>query len=255
MIRAAAIAAAIAIVSSSGVAAGKGRGDPLFRGKPADDLRQAPLGRPSGRIVLRAVHLDETVDVQLFSPRGGYDERALAALDHAFRCRRTGVERSVDPRLYERLSHIYDRFGRTVELVSGVREQENESSRHYHGSAMDIRIDGVSTDELYQFAASLDHGGMGVGRYPHGHFVHVDLRAPGAESYRWTDLSGGPEKLERARRIRRSPERIRRNARGYHRNGPRQRPKAQTRPGSRRHDRLRRGLRTNSLRALPRRRR
>jgi hypothetical protein len=31
---------------------------------------------------------------------------------------------------------------------------------------------------------------MGVGLYPTSGFIHVDFRAPGEPSYRWTDYSG-----------------------------------------------------------------
>ena len=114
--------------------------------------------------------------------------------------------RSVDPRLYEILSIISDHFGgKRVELISGFRFQKNEGSRHYHASAMDIRVPGVSTRELYKFAESLDTGGMGIGLYPRSGFVHVDMRAPGDPSYRWVDRSprgsgtrgGSPSKRRR----------------------------------------------------------
>ena len=54
---------------------------------------------------------------------------------------------------------------------------------------MDIRVDGVSPKQVYQFVQTLDQGGMGMGIYPNSHFVHVDFRAPGEPSYRWTDYS------------------------------------------------------------------
>jgi hypothetical protein len=61
---------------------------------------------------------------------------------------------------------------------------------------MDIRIPGVSINEMYKYAESLDAGGMGLGIYPTSQFIHVDFRAPGEPSYRWTDYSGhgGPSK-------------------------------------------------------------
>jgi hypothetical protein len=31
---------------------------------------------------------------------------------------------------------------------------------------------------------------MGIGLYPTSQFIHVDFRAPGEPSYRWTDTSG-----------------------------------------------------------------
>ena len=32
---------------------------------------------------------------------------------------------------------------------------------------------------------------MGIGLYPRDGFVHIDFRAPGQPSYRWTDRSRG----------------------------------------------------------------
>jgi uncharacterized protein YcbK (DUF882 family) len=166
---------------------------PYFEGRAVapSSLRTEPLPTPSGDIVLVAVNFREEVAIHIYQEDGVLDESALAALDQTFRCRRTREQRAVDPRLYEILSIIYDRFGRRpIELVSGFRFQRNEGSRHYHASAMDIRIPGVSTRELYEFAESLDTGGMGIGIYPESGFVHIDFRAPGEKSYRWIDRSG-----------------------------------------------------------------
>jgi uncharacterized protein YcbK (DUF882 family) len=154
-------------------------------------LRTDALPTPSGDIWIYAENFHEDVRVNIYDDDGGFDEGALAQLDHGFRCRRTKEVRAVDPRLYEILSIIYDHFGhRRIQLVSGFRFQRNEGSRHFHASAMDIRIPGVSTRAVYRFADSLDKGGMGIGRYPNAGFVHIDFRAPGDPSYRWVDTSG-----------------------------------------------------------------
>jgi uncharacterized protein YcbK (DUF882 family) len=154
-------------------------------------LRSEPLPKPSGEVWLRAENLKEEVKVNIYKPDGSYDDAALAKLDELFRCSRTGAVRAVRTELYEQLSRFYDRFeGKRIDLVSGFRFQERNSSRHFHASAMDIRISGVSIKELYKFAESLDAGGMGVGLYPTSGFIHVDFRAPGEPSYRWTDWSG-----------------------------------------------------------------
>ncbi len=175
-------------------------------------LREEPLEKPSGELWVSSENFKEELRVKLYDENGEFDEESLAKLDHLFRCRRTHEERSVDPRLYETLSRIQDHFeGKQVQLVSGFRFQRNEGSRHYHASAMDIRIKGVSIKNLRAFADSLDPGGMGVGIYPTSGFVHVDFRAPGQPSYRWTDRSrpgsSGKEKgHKRSRRaVRRSP--------------------------------------------------
>jgi uncharacterized protein YcbK (DUF882 family) len=154
-------------------------------------LRAEPLDHPSGDVWVNAENLNEEARVNIFKPDGTYDETALATLDDLFRCKRTNEVRAVDPRLYEQLSRIYDHFGgKRIELVSGFRFAERNSSRHFHASAMDIRIKGVTIKEMYAFAESLDGGGMGIGIYPNSGFIHVDFRAPGEPSYRWTDYSG-----------------------------------------------------------------
>jgi len=154
-------------------------------------LRTEPLDKPSGDVWVRAENLNEEVHVNIYKPDGSFNDEALAQLDELFRCARTGAVRAVRAELYEQLSRFYDHFeGKRIDLVSGFRFAERNSSRHYHASAMDIRIKGVSIKEMYRYAESLDAGGMGVGLYPTSGFIHVDYRAPGEPSYRWTDTSG-----------------------------------------------------------------
>lgn len=174
-----------------------------FRGHAVrgDGLRAEPLPEASGDVWLWSENFKEEVRVNIYNDDGSFNDEALAALDHLFRCRRTREQRAVDPRLYEVLSIIQDHFnGERVTLVSGFRFQRNEGSRHYHASAMDIRIPGVSMRELYKVADSLDRGGMGIGRYPRSGFVHIDFRAPGAPSYRWTDRSGPSKGTSRGKK-------------------------------------------------------
>jgi uncharacterized protein YcbK (DUF882 family) len=160
-------------------------------GVPADELRTDPLPTPSGNVWIYAENFREEVKVNIYRPGGGFDEAALAQLDHLFRCKRTDEERAVDPRVYETLSRIQDHFeGKRAVLISGFRFAERHSSRHFHASAMDIRVEGVPLDTLYSYAESLDPGGMGLGIYPTTQFIHVDYRAPGDPSYRWVDVSG-----------------------------------------------------------------
>jgi len=164
-----------------------------FRGHNAlkQTLRTDALEKPSGDIWVRAENLNEEVRVNIYKPDGSFNDESLAKLDDLFRCVRTGEVRAVRPELYEMLSRVYDHFsGKQIQLVSGFRFAERNSSRHYHASAMDIFIKGVSIREMYAYAESLDQGGMGIGLYPTSGFVHVDFRAPGEPSYRWVDTSG-----------------------------------------------------------------
>lgn len=164
----------------------------VFQGHGAGKLRTEELTKPSGNVWLYAENLAEEAKVNIYKADGTFDDAALAKLDELFRCRQTGEVRSVRPELYEQLSRISDHFGgdKRVELISGFRFAERSSSRHFHASAMDIRIKGVTIREMYKYAESLDGGDMGIGLYPTSNFIHVDYRAPGERSYRWTDLSG-----------------------------------------------------------------
>ncbi len=175
--------------------------------KPGDELQ-----KPTGDIWLHAENLGEEAQVNIYKKDGSFDDAALAKLDDLFRCRQTGEVRAVRPELYEQLSRISDHFGgKKIELVSGFRFAERSSSRHFHASAMDIRINEVSIRDMYAYAESLDQGNMGIGIYPTSQFIHVDFRAPGEPSYRWTDWSGhsggGGKKAKKSNTNRTQPAR------------------------------------------------
>jgi uncharacterized protein YcbK (DUF882 family) len=166
-------------------------------------LRTEDLVRPSGEVWVFAENLNEEVKVNIYKTDGSFDDAALAKLDELWRCPFTGEVRAVRTQLYEQLSRFYDHFGqKRIELVSGFRFAERDSSRHHHASAMDIRIPGISVRQMYKYAESLDLGDMGIGIYPVSGFIHVDYRAPGERSYRWTDYSGNSarSRTQRARK-------------------------------------------------------
>lgn len=170
----------------------------VFQGHNASPstLRSEPLDRPSGNIWVYAENLGEEFRGNIYKPDGSFDDAALARLDDMWRDTRTGDVRAVRAELYEHLSRICDHYpDQRVDLVSGFRFHERDSSRHFHASAMDIKIKDVPIRELYEFAQTLDvgvanEGALGVGIYPTSQFIHVDFRAPGEPSYRWTDWSG-----------------------------------------------------------------
>ena len=168
----------------------------VFQGHNAapSTLRTEPLDRPSGDIWIYAENLGEEWKGNIYKPDGSFDDAALAKLDELWRDTRSGDVRAVRAELYEHLSRICDHFAdRRIDLVSGFRFHERDSSRHFHASAMDIHIKDVSIRELYEYAETLDvgsGGALGIGIYPVSQFIHVDFRAPGEPSYRWTDWSG-----------------------------------------------------------------
>ena len=170
----------------------------VFQGHNAasSSLRTEDLDRPSGNVWIRAENLGEEVQANIYKEDGGFDDEVLAKLDNLWRDPHGGEVRAVRAELYEHLSRICDHYeGQRIDLVSGFRFHERDSSRHYHASAMDIHIKDVPIKDLYEFAQSLDTGkdeggALGVGIYPTSQFIHIDFRAPGEPSYRWTDWSG-----------------------------------------------------------------
>jgi uncharacterized protein YcbK (DUF882 family) len=156
---------------------------------PEEQLRTEPLGRPSGNLhLVSAADPNDEAKVNIYNPDGSYNIEAMDELNHVLRCRRTDVEKLMDPQLLTYLSAVYDHFGgKPLEIVSGYRNQRKLSSNHTKGRASDIRIAGVSIKQIKAFAETLDRGGMGIGIYPVSGFVHIDVRPP--PSYRWTDYS------------------------------------------------------------------
>jgi uncharacterized protein YcbK (DUF882 family) len=181
------------------------RSHPIFSGHLVRDaeLRTEPLPRPSGKLKLYSVNLHERLEIELYDGQGMLREDSLDTLNHFWRCRRTGTEKPINPHLFELLSIIQDHFdGRTIELVSGFRNQERTTSYHFHGSASDIRIAGVSDRELHKFVSTLDTGNMGLGLYPRAGFIHVDVRP---DSYRWVDWSPPGSEMGHPKKARKRP--------------------------------------------------
>ena len=89
----------------------------------------------------------------------------------------------IDSGLVELLQKVRDHFGRPVYINSAYRTASHNSavggaaySQHLYGRAADIRLPGVSVEELSAFAEALLPGTGGIGRYPAKGFVHLDVR-------------------------------------------------------------------------------
>lgn len=179
---------------------------PIFSGwlVPEAKLRTQPLKKPSGKLEVYSLHEPKNVvTVNLYNADGTFSDEAIDQLNRVWRCRRTEVEKSIDPHLFEVLSHVYDNFKKPIGLVSGFRNQKRTTSFHYVGSAADISVTGIPDTRLKAFVESLDTGGMGIGIYPHAGFIHVDVRPE--PSFRWIDNSppgssdmGQPKTRQRA---------------------------------------------------------
>jgi uncharacterized protein YcbK (DUF882 family) len=154
-----------------------------------NQLRSEPLPRPSGNLeIVSLANQNDHAKVNIYNPDGSYSVDAIEELNFVLRCRRTDDEKPIDIQLLTWMSLIYDHFGgKPLQIVSGYRNQRKQTSNHFKGRAMDIRIEGVAPKQVRAFAETLDRGGMGIGLYPRSQFVHIDVRSP--PSYRWIDNS------------------------------------------------------------------
>ena len=110
------------------------------------------------------------------------------------RCRDGTDTVMVDEALTVVLQCIREHFGKAVTITSGYRTAAHnaavggaKSSQHLLGRAADIRVRGISVEDVASYAESLMPDWGGVGRYPvkagrATGWVHVDTRADKA---RW----------------------------------------------------------------------
>ena len=101
-----------------------------------------------------------------------------------FECKDGSHQVVLHSELLQRLQDLRSSLGRPVYITSGYRNREHNArvggspnSYHLRGMAADIRVPGVSSQDLA--AAAREAGFRGIGIY--NSFVHVDVRANRAE--------------------------------------------------------------------------
>ena len=133
-------------------------------------------------------HVGETLGYRPFDERGRDRLDAARALQHLLRSRQTGAQHRLHPRLGAALYEIGRHFaGHRIEIFSGYRPRaycDRAHSRHMSGSAVDFRVEGIDNQELIAYLEKTFHP-AGVGFYPHGVHVHLDLDRR-TDTY-WTD--------------------------------------------------------------------
>ncbi len=152
------------------------------------DTKEAPpppvnLGG-NGTITITRQDTGERLRVTYRTPEG-YDQDALAKVNHIMRCSYDGSETQMAVKLVELLDAMEDHFGKKgITLLSGYRTREyNEivpgsakRSLHVLGWAADIKIPGYSSTKIKNFGLNMGVGG--VGYYPNKGFTHLDVGNP-----------------------------------------------------------------------------
>jgi uncharacterized protein YcbK (DUF882 family) len=180
--------------------------------KPAA-TRPAPANRTQGRIrspikrplaverhkpsypavELHAVNLNETLRWRPVDDRGRPRKAADQELTRFLRCWHTGKQHRVDRRLGHVLYAVARHFsGKRLEIYSGYRPKAyctREHSRHLTASAIDFHVAGVRNEKLIGWLRETFHP-VGVGYYPNGVHVHLDVDRL-RDTY-WVDAGDAP---------------------------------------------------------------
>jgi uncharacterized protein YcbK (DUF882 family) len=176
----AAAALALVLAAKSSFAAGP-------HDAPKKQTPAAGIEHRAERGSIRAARFGETVNVRVRDAHGRVADGALKAFQNLMR--QGAASFPVDPRLLSLVAIVSDHFGgRTLEVVSGYRSvspaQYTPHSNHNLGRALDFRIFGVKTEDVWAFCRSFRKAGCGF--YPNSGFVHIDVRDTRAS---WIDRS------------------------------------------------------------------
>jgi uncharacterized protein YcbK (DUF882 family) len=157
------------------------------------------MSKPSRRrpsyppVELFAANLGETLQFRPYDERGRVRKGADRELARLLRCRQTGARHQVPRRLAEVIYSVSRHYpGRRIEIFSGYRPQKyctRAHSRHLTASAIDFRIPGVKNESLIAWLRSTFHP-LGVGYYPNGVHVHLDVDRD-RDTY-WIDTGDAP---------------------------------------------------------------
>ncbi len=150
--------------------------------------KAAPLDHGRPELVLHAMYIDETVALPAQTDHGGFYAEDLDRAAHALREPATGNAHPLEPRTLDMLYRIQTHFeAQEIRVMSAFRTPVpgNGQGLHGKGRAVDFVVPGASDMDVARYAREL--GFVGVGVYPIGSFVHVDVRE---RSYFWMDKSG-----------------------------------------------------------------
>ncbi|WP_433966995.1 YcbK family protein [Tunturiibacter gelidiferens] len=170
-------------------------GEEVVPGVMPDDISSGAVsgelpddGKPY-QLRMTNLHTGESLDV-IYRIGDTYIPEALEKLNYFLRDHNTQDVVHYEPKEFDVLHALMSRLGQAsgvINVVCGYRTPETnaalrhgspktgvaEHSQHMEGHAIDLRVPGVSTEQLRNTALSLHAGG--VGYYPISQFVHVDV--------------------------------------------------------------------------------
>lgn len=193
---------------AKGKADPKGKRDPKSKAAPSaepqpkgakgrkderEEKAEAAVRGPKRPGFVRMLRGTEKLEAQLLTRRGRLVPAALPGLSRVLRYYPTNEKIPIDPRLATLIGLVSDHFGgRTMHVVSGYRPyspvQYTAHSNHNLGRAVDFSVEGVPATELRNFCRTFRNAG--VGYYPNGTFVHLDVRT---SKTTWVDYSRSGE--------------------------------------------------------------
>ncbi len=132
------------------------------------------------------LHTGETLR-SVYWAEGEYIPTELDSINHMLRDHRNGSQIEIDRSLLDLLHDIraVTGFSNPLHVISGYRSPATNAklrknsggvakkSLHMQGKAIDIRMPGLSLDQLHSKALSLRAGG--VGYYRRSNFIHLDV--------------------------------------------------------------------------------
>jgi uncharacterized protein YcbK (DUF882 family) len=176
---------------------------------------EADLPEDGKKYELKLTHgaTGEMIDV-VYRIGDVYMPQALMELNHFLRDSHNQEVSFVDPRTFDVLHTMLAKLGKSdgaIDILSGFRSLETnnmlresgttnaaEHSQHIDATAIDLRVPGVPAVLLRDAAKSLAVGG--VGYYPAGQFVHVDVGPVREWTYAPHAKHGRSRRSRRARR-------------------------------------------------------
>tara|TARA_R110002096_G_scaffold44526_11_gene120360 strand:- start:25063 stop:25929 length:867 start_codon:yes stop_codon:yes gene_type:complete len=137
--------------------------------------------RPDGEAVLVSLQLGPRMAAHEFyiGLDGTVAKADAKEIRRLFRCRRTARTHRISQGLLAKIADLSRHYeGHTIEVVSAYRHGENAkpSSRHRHGRAIDIKIEGVKATEVRDYLWARYDEEVGVGFYRQQQFIHLDHR-------------------------------------------------------------------------------